>query len=86
MEADGVIAPDEPVVSGATEGEYKFATSEALLIYLAAAVLVIAAVLWTANGPRLEKIDFSVTYLGARMVHDGRGAQLYDLTEQIKLR
>jgi hypothetical protein len=86
MEADGVIASHEAVVSGATEAEYKFATSEALLIYLAAAVLVFAAVLWTANGPRLEKIDFSVTYLGARMVHDGRGAQLYDLTEQIKLR
>ena len=42
--------------------------------------------LWTANGSRLEKIDFSVTYLGAYMVHQRQGAKLYDLTEQVKLR
>jgi Glycosyltransferase family 87 len=86
MEADGVIAQEEAPVSGSTVAEFQFATSETLFTYLGAAVLVFAAVLWTANGPRLEKVDFSVTYLGARIVHEGRGAQLYDLDQQIKLR
>lgn len=59
---------------------------ERIFAVLIFAVLISSIVLLTANGPRLEKIDFSVTYLGARMIHDGRGAQLYDLGEQIKLR
>jgi hypothetical protein len=60
--------------------------NEAGLAFIASAILVFFAVLWTANGPRLEKIDFSVTYLGARMVQDGHGAKLYDLSEQANLR
>ncbi len=76
LEAAGANS-DEKTSSGSVEK---------VLISLGAAVILLSAVLWTANGPRLEKIDFSVTYLGARMVHDGHGAQLYDLAEQIKLR
>src|SRR2546430_2956265 len=64
----------------------EFGLNETTLVFLAAAVLVFSSVLWTANGRNLEKIDFSVTYLGARMVHQGQGAKLYDLTEQVKLR
>ncbi len=78
-----------PAVSRVTERtarKLEFGPNETTLVFLAAAVLVFSSVLWTANGRNLEKIDFSVTYLGARMVHQGQGAKLYDLTEQVKLR
>lgn len=78
------IASARPFASGT--GDDRIASIEAVLTCLVATMLVFATVLWTANGTRLEKVDFSVTYLGARMVHDGRGAQLYDLGDQIKLR
>jgi Glycosyltransferase family 87 len=80
------VTADQTQIVSATPTSIDKGFIEPLLASLGAAVLVFFVVLWTANGPRLEKIDFSVTYLGARMVHDGRGAQLYDLTEQIKLR
>jgi len=60
--------------------------NENTLLLVGAAILVFSAVLWTARGPNTEKTDFSVTYLGARMVHQGQGASLYDLREQARLR
>jgi hypothetical protein len=50
------------------------------------AVLLFAAVTWTARGANVEKTDFSLTYVGARIVHDGIGRQLYDLALQENLR
>lgn len=73
-------------VTERTATKVEFGLNETTLVFLGAAILVFSAVLWTANGRNLEKIDFSVTYLGARMVHQGQGAKLYDLTEQVKLR
>ena len=60
--------------------------NESTLALFGAAVLLIGAVLWADRGSLTEKTDFSVTYLGARMVHAGQGAKLYDLREQERMR
>jgi hypothetical protein len=44
------------------------------------------AVLWCARGPNAEKTDFSLTYVGARIVHQGLGSHLYDLDLQKQVR
>ena len=51
-----------------------------------AAVLLYSAVLWSAHGPNVEKTDFSLTYVGARIVHQGLGSQLYNLDLQKQVR
>ncbi len=53
---------------------------------LGAAVLLYGAVLWCARGPNAEKTDFSLTYVGARIVHQGLGSRLYDLDLQKQTR
>jgi hypothetical protein len=53
---------------------------------LAAAILLFGAVLWAANFPNLEKVDFSLTYVGAKLVHDGQGSQLYNVELQRQTR
>jgi hypothetical protein len=60
--------------------------NEGTLALVGAAVLLIGAVFWADRGALTEKTDFSVTYLGARMIHDGQGAKLYDLVEQERMR
>jgi hypothetical protein len=59
---------------------------EKCIFLLGAAVLLAGAVAWTARSPLAERTDFSLTYLGARMVHEDHGEKLYDLSEQEKLR
>src|SRR5262249_51459922 len=51
-----------------------------------AAVLLFGAVVWSANGPHVEKTDFSLTYVGAKIVRDGMGSQLYDIDLQKQVR
>src|SRR5260370_24651184 len=53
---------------------------------LGAAILLFGAVLWSARGPNVEKTDFSLTYVGARIVHQGLGSRLYDLDLQKRVR
>lgn len=53
---------------------------------LVAAILLYGAVLWSANGPHVEKTDFSLTYVGARIVHQGMGSRLYDIDLQKRVR
>ena len=53
---------------------------------LAVAILLVSAVVWSADGPNVEKTDFSLTYVGAKLVHDGFGHKLYDITLQKKTR
>src|SRR5258708_25108539 len=53
---------------------------------LGAAILLFGAVLWCARGPNAEKTDFSLTYVGARIVHQGLGSRLYDLDVQKQVR
>ena len=60
--------------------------NEMTLGLLGAAVLLYGAVLWCARGPNAEKTDFSLTYVGARIVHQGLGSRLYDLDLQKQVR
>jgi len=53
---------------------------------LGSAILLFGAVLWSAHGPDAEKTDFSLTYVGARIVHQGFGSRLYDLDLQKQVR
>src|SRR6266568_8686664 len=53
---------------------------------LGVAILLFGAVLWSARGPNVEKTDFSLTYVGARIVHQGLGSRLYDLDLQKQVR
>src|SRR5262249_15561915 len=52
----------------------------------ATAILLFGAAMWCARGPNVEKTDFSLTYVGARIVHQGMGHRLYDAALQKKLR
>src|SRR5579863_10242603 len=54
--------------------------NEGTLGLFAAAILLVGAVLWSAHGPNVEKTDFSLTYVGARIVHQGLGSRLYDIS------
>jgi Glycosyltransferase family 87 len=60
--------------------------NEMTLGLLGATVLLYGAVLWCARGPNAEKTDFSLTYVGARIVHQGLGSRLYDLDLQKQVR
>jgi hypothetical protein len=60
--------------------------NEGTLGLFAAVIFLVAAVLWSARSPNVEKTDFSLTYVGARIVHQGLGARLYDSTLQKQLR
>jgi hypothetical protein len=60
--------------------------NEATLGLFAAAVLLTGAVFWSAHSPNVEKTDFSLTYVGARIVHQDGGARLYDLSFQKQVR
>jgi hypothetical protein len=51
-----------------------------------AAVLLFGAVLWSADGPSVEKTDFTLSYVGAKIVHDGMGSRLYDINFQKQVR
>lgn len=53
---------------------------------VALAILLVAAVLWSANSPNAERTDFALTYVGAHIVHSGMGNRLYDTGLQIRLR
>jgi hypothetical protein len=52
----------------------------------AAAILLAGAVLWCSHNPNVEKTDFSLTYVGARIVHQGLGVRLYDINYQKQVR
>lgn len=53
---------------------------------LAVAIILVGAVLWSARGSHPEKTDFSITYVGAYIVHNGMSSRLYDLTFQRQIR
>ena len=61
-------------------------TPEILIALFAATVLLVGALFWADQEPRVEKTDFSVTYIASRMVYVGLGPKLYDLAEQRKLK
>ena len=59
---------------------------DGILAYVGLAILLVSAVFWADATAMREKTDFSVTYIGSRMVYLGQGRQLYDLAEQRKLK
>jgi hypothetical protein len=75
--AEPCPSPSQPVGVGFGE--------RALLLF-GGLVLLCGAVLWSDRGANVEKTDFSMTYVGARIVYEGQGARLYDLQEQARLR
>lgn len=56
------------------------------LTYVILAVIVLSAVLWARFSAQVEQTDFSMTYVGARILHLGQSARLYDLQEQSAIR
>jgi alpha-1,2-mannosyltransferase len=60
--------------------------NEALFGLVALAVVLVAAVLWSANSSNVERTDFALTYVGAHIVHTGMGMRLYDIGLQVQLR
>jgi hypothetical protein len=50
------------------------------------AVLLVSVILLVDHPPLNQRNDFSVTYIGSRMVWLGTGAAVYDLAEQEKLK
>src|SRR5437588_11990951 len=59
---------------------------ENLVALFACAVLLVSVVYLVDRPPINERTDFSVTYIGSRMVYLGLGPKLYDLFEQEKLK
>src|SRR5215471_8811802 len=59
---------------------------EGMLGLLGLAILLIAAVVWSARGPRAEKTDFAFTYMGATILHREEAARLYDRDFQVQTR
>ena len=59
---------------------------EHLLALFGCAVLSVSLVFLADRPPINERTDFSVTYVGSRMVYLGLGPKLYDLLEQNKLK
>jgi hypothetical protein len=60
--------------------------NDATFAILGTAILLFGAALWTSRSANVEKTDFSLTYVGAKLVHDGLGRELYDLTLQQRMR
>jgi Glycosyltransferase family 87 len=77
-------AKDEMTESQTTSKGIEF--NENIVALLGCAILLVSAVLWADRPPTMEKTDFSVTYIGSRMVYLGQGSKLYDLAEQQKLK
>ena len=50
------------------------------------AILLVAAVVWSANSVNVGRTDFALTYVGAHIVHAGLGEHLYDIEMQVRLR
>jgi hypothetical protein len=71
---------------GAAPRGFVLGPNEATMGLLAAAILLVGAVLWCSHGPNVEKTDFSLTYVGARIVHQGLGSKLYDINFQKQVR
>lgn len=49
-------------------------------------ILLVAAVVWSANSVNAERTDFALSYVGAHLVHAGLGTRLYDIGLQVQLR
>lgn len=59
---------------------------ESALALCGSAMLLLTVVVLIDQPPINERTDFSVTYVGSRIVHLGLGSKLYDLSEQQKIK
>ncbi len=59
---------------------------ENALALFGCAVLLVFVVFLADRPPTMEEADFSITYIGSRMVYLGMGPKLYDLAEQQRLK
>jgi hypothetical protein len=75
---------DEMTESQTTLKRIEF--NENIVALLGFAVLLVSVVFLADRPPINERTDFSVTYIGSRMVYLGLGPKLYDLAEQQKLK
>jgi hypothetical protein len=78
------ITPDTSLM--AVEQRPVFRSLDVYLALAGAVVLLVAAVVGASRSQNTEKTDFSVTYIGAYILHTGNAAHLYDLDEQVRLR
>lgn len=76
-------SPMPTMESSPSSRKLTFGFNEETLAGFGLAVLLLGAVLWASFGPLVEKTDFSLTYVGAWIVHQGRGPELYNLSEQV---
>jgi Glycosyltransferase family 87 len=60
--------------------------NDGTLALIGVAILLAAFAAWSSRGPNVEKTDFALTYVGAYIVHEGSGTDLYDTRIQVKLR
>ena len=69
-----------------TSRHFEFGLNDGTFGLLALAFFLLGVVMWSALGPNVEKTDFSLTYVGAKLVHDGMAHDLYNIEQQQKLR
>jgi Glycosyltransferase family 87 len=72
--------------SDTTAPRFVLGINEGMLGLFGIAILLVAAVVWSARGPNVEKTDFVLTYVGAQIIHNGSGARLYDIKFQKQVR
>ena len=69
-----------------SKGRFEIGLNDGTLAMCGAAVLLFAAVVWTWRSPNVERTDFSLTYVGATLVHNGMGHDLYNTALQKQVR
>ncbi len=69
-----------------TSRRFVFGFNDGTLGLFAVSILLYGAALWSAQSPNVEKTDFSLTYVGAKIEHEGLGQRLYDITLQKQTR
>ena len=77
MSSEATRAPAQPFTFGFNDGT---------LGLIAIGILLFAAAVWSAHSPSVEKTDFSLTYVGAKIEHEGHGHDLYDIDLQKQVR
>ena len=61
---------------------FQLGFNDETLALVAAAIVLLSAVFWSAHLAGVEKVDFSLTYVGARLVRSGLGSRVYDVELQ----
>jgi len=69
-----------------SNGRFEIGFNDSTLAMCGLAILLFTAVVWTWHSPNVERTDFSLTYVGAKIVHHGMGHDLYDSALQQQVR